>query len=86
VQCAGLFRDRPDSDIAIVAAELLHVSRPYVIGLLEGGAIPCRKVGKHRRVLRADVLKYKDKTAQARLRALGELADQAQDLDMGYGS
>src|ERR1700688_492324 len=38
------------------AAELLGVSRPFLIGILESGAIPHRKIGRHRRVLIKDVL------------------------------
>jgi excisionase family DNA binding protein len=38
------------------AAELLGVSRPFLIGILESGAIPHRKIGRHRRVLMKDVL------------------------------
>src|SRR5271165_3308714 len=45
------------------AAELLGVSRPFLIGILESGAIPHRKIGRHRRVLMKDVLAYK-KTMQ----------------------
>ena len=45
------------------AAELLGVSRPFLIGVLESGAVPHRKIGRHRRVLMEDVLGYK-KTMQ----------------------
>ncbi len=46
--------------------------------------MPHRKVGTHRRVRRADVLAYKAKMYQQAEAALQDLADQAQELGLGY--
>ncbi len=66
------------------AADLLHVSRPFFIRLLEDGTIPYRKVGSHRRVLHQDILDYTTRIDAQRIEALAELTAQAQELNMGY--
>jgi len=66
------------------AADILNVSRPFLIRLIEDGKIPCRKVGTHRRVRFQDLIQYKRFMEQERLKVLEELTAQAQELDMGY--
>lgn len=65
------------------AAEVLGVSRPYLIGILEKGAIPFRKVGRHRRILMKDVLAYRETMKANRHKALDELVQSSEDIE-GY--
>jgi excisionase family DNA binding protein len=70
---------------SVQAAELLSVSRPFLIKLLDEGALPYRKVGKHRRIRLEDVLAYKQRIDREREAVLDELVAQAQEEEMGYG-
>jgi excisionase family DNA binding protein len=66
------------------AADHLNVSRPYLISLLEAGEIKFRKVGTHRRIKFSDLRSFEECKEQEREAALTELAQQAQDLKLGY--
>jgi len=61
------------------AADLLSVSRPYLIKLLESGQIPYGKTGTHRRILLDDALAYKQRRDSERRRGLAELAQLSQE-------
>lgn len=62
------------------AAELLGISRTYVIRLIDAGKLPARLVGTHRRLNAPDVLDYKARRA-ARLAAVDKIA--AADAESG---
>ncbi len=66
------------------AANLLNISRPYLIQLLEKGKIKYHKIGRHRRILFADILKYQEESKTKSRKARDELTKEAQDLDLGY--
>jgi excisionase family DNA binding protein len=65
------------------AAEVLGVSRPFLIRVLETGDIPYRKIGRHRRVRMKDVLSYKQTTQIKRKAAMDELVKVSEEMG-GY--
>ena len=64
------------------AAAMLNVSRPYLIGLLEAGKIPFRKVGRHRRIRYEDLMAYMRVDDLKRREAADKLAELTEDLDL----
>ncbi|QLH64483.1 helix-turn-helix domain-containing protein [Serratia symbiotica] len=64
------------------AANILNVSRPHMVKLLEDGKMRFHKTGRHRRVLFADLMEYKDQRYRESNKAMQELADLSQELEL----
>lgn len=63
------------------AADILGVSRPTLVKMLDDGLIPHRQPGRHRRVLLRDVLAYQEQRRMARQAAMDELVDISEESD-----
>ena len=66
----------------VEAADILNVSRPYVIKLLEAGEMAYRMVGSHRRIPLRDVFSYKDRIDQAREAILDQMVAEAENMGL----
>lgn len=66
------------------AADLLSVSRPYLVKQLESGAIPFHKLGRHRRIRYCDLMAYQAQVDQDGREAVDALTAEAQELGLGY--
>ena len=75
----GTLRPLPNEMTTTQAAEFLDVSRPFVIKLTQRGELPCRKVGKHRRIPTSAVVEYREKMYQQSQKAADEMARLSQD-------
>lgn len=66
------------------AADMLNVSRPYIVGLIDRHELPATLVGKHRRIMLKDLLQLSEKMQTKRQESLEQLAKEAQELNLGY--
>ena len=64
------------------AADILNVSRPYLIGLLENNEIPFRLVGRHRRIRMEDIVQYKDRIDREREAILDQMVAEAEEMGL----
>jgi excisionase family DNA binding protein len=64
------------------AADLLNVSRPYLVSMLERGDLPYRHVGAHRRIRAAHVLDHRTKCESKHKKSLDRIAEISQELNL----
>ncbi|UPK70073.1 helix-turn-helix domain-containing protein [Chitinophaga filiformis] len=79
---AVYFSDNKEDISTQQAAEILGVSRPHLVSLLEKGDIPYKKVGTHRRIQLKDIVAYDKKVRKNRSKQLKFLVKQAQELNL----
>lgn len=64
------------------AADILNVSRQYLVELLTAGAIPFTLVGTHRRIRFDDLMDYKERRDANRREGLSRLTKKSQKLGL----
>ena len=64
------------------AADLLGVSRPTLVRLIDQGDIPADRIGTRRRLSLDDVLKYREVRRSKQYEALREMSDELDDDDV----
>lgn len=64
------------------AADILNVSRPFLVKLLDEGEIPCIKVGKHRRIRLEDLTFYKQHRDNKRRKHLDRLIEMTEEAGL----
>lgn len=78
----GLLRDLPPEMTTTQAAAFLDVSRPFVIKLITRGELPCRMVGKHRRIPSEVLVAHREKMFQQAKCSADEMARTSQELGL----
>jgi excisionase family DNA binding protein len=66
------------------AADILNISRPFLVKLLDRGELPYHRVGTHRRLNVEDVLGYRELRAKRRREKLRELTELSEQVEGGY--
>lgn len=64
------------------AADILNVSRPFLVKLLDQGEIPHIKVGKHRRIRLEHLTSYKEQRDNKRHKLLGQLIEMTEEAGL----
>lgn len=78
----GSLKPLPKEMTTTQAADYLDVSRPFVVKLVKRGLLPCRFVGKHRRIPSDALVKYRERMFQRAMQAADELVQESQALGL----
>jgi len=78
----GASQSLPREMTTTQAADFLDVSRPFVIKLVTRGELPCRLVGRHRRIPTAALLDYRQRMFHHARQAADEMARLSQEMDL----